>query len=148
MTHKRVRIIILYSNSTRAGFGAEGRGRKAVPVEGTSALNRPPTQKLFTKNSFQFIKAAGEGVSLTLPRSSSSTPTSATTFSLSTSNQRKEEALRPRLIIHFVTTLPGPGIGRNGNLESVAFALLSHLFSRQCQLQNHVWGRDMGRREL
>ena len=46
--------------STRAGFGAEGRGRKAVPVEGTSALTRPPTQKLFTKNSFQFIKGAGE----------------------------------------------------------------------------------------
>ena len=28
--------------------------------------------------------------------------------------------LRPRLIIHLVTTLPGPGIGRNGNLGSVA----------------------------
>ena len=74
VTHKQVRIIILYSNSTRAGFGAEGRGRKAVPVEGTSALNRPPTQKLFTKNSFQFIKAAREEFSLTLPQSSSFDP--------------------------------------------------------------------------
>ena len=57
-----------------SGFRRGRTREEAVPVEGTSALNRPPTQKLFTKNSFQFIKAAREGVSLTLPQSSSFDP--------------------------------------------------------------------------
>ena len=60
--------------STRAGFGADGRGRKRSRLRALSALNRPPTQKLFTKNSFQFIKAAREEFSLTLPQSSSFDP--------------------------------------------------------------------------
>ena len=75
-----------------------------------------------------------------MPRSSSLDPYISDHFPLLTSNKRKEEALRPRLIIHLVTSLPGPGIGRNGNLEMRRQALLSHLFSKQCQLQNHVWG--------
>ena len=57
-----------------SGFRRGRTREEAVPVEGTSALNRPPTQKTFTKNSFQFIKAAREGVSLTLPQSSSFDP--------------------------------------------------------------------------
>ena len=75
-----------------------------------------------------------------MPRSSSLDPYISDHFPLLMSNKRKEEALRPRLIIHLVTSLPGPGIGRNGNLEMRRQALLSHLFSKQCQLQNHVWG--------
>ena len=55
-----------------------------------------------------------------MPQSSSLDPYISDHFPLLTSNKRKEEALRPRLIIHLVTTLPGPGIGRNGNLGSVA----------------------------
>ena len=63
-----------FVRSVRERASARTEREEAVPVEGTSALNRPPTQKTFTKNSFQFIKAAREGVSLTLPQSSSFDP--------------------------------------------------------------------------
>ena len=67
-------FIHIIPNQYASGFRRGRTREEAVPVEGTSALNRPPTQKTFTKNSFQFIKAAREGVSLTLPRSSSFDP--------------------------------------------------------------------------
>ena len=55
-----------------------------------------------------------------MPRPSSLDPYIIDHFPLLTSNKRKEEALRLGLIIHLVTTLPEPGIGRNGILECVA----------------------------
>ena len=66
--------VIIFHDQYASGFRRGRTREEAVPVEGTSALNRPPTQKTFTKNSFQFIKAAREGVSLTLPQSSSFDP--------------------------------------------------------------------------
>ena len=46
--------------SVRERASARTEREEAVPVQGTSALNRAPTQENFTKNSFQFIKGAGE----------------------------------------------------------------------------------------
>ena len=46
--------------AVRERASARTEREEAVPVEGTSALNRAPTQKNFTKNSFQFIKGAEE----------------------------------------------------------------------------------------
>ena len=64
-------------------------------------------------------------MSLSLLASSSLDPYISDHFPLLTSNKRKEEALRPRLIIHLVTTLPGSGMGGNGNLGSVTKRFVS-----------------------
>ena len=106
--------------STRAGFGADGRGRKRSRLRALVPSTGRQLRRLSQKIVFNSSRQRGKNSLSPCHSPHLSTPTSATTFSLLTSNQRKEEALRPRLIIHLVTTLPGPGIGRNGNLESVA----------------------------
>ena len=75
-----------------------------------------------------------------MPRSSSLDPYISDHFPLLTSNKRKEEALRPRLIIHLVTTLQGPGMGRNGKLGSVTkrFCLICSLSS--ANFKTMFWG--------
>ena len=96
-SHKRIaRECIVPQGSTRAGFGADGRGRKRsrlrALVPSTGRQLRSFSQKIVFNSSRQRGKK-----SLSPCHSPHlSTPTSATTFSLLTSNKRKEEALRQR----------------------------------------------------
>ena len=46
--------------STRAGFGTDGRGRKRSRLRALSALNRPPSQKTFTRNKFNSSRQRGK----------------------------------------------------------------------------------------
>ena len=54
-------------------------------------------------------------------------------FHASNVKERKEVGPETETVICLVTTLPGPGLGRNGNLENVAKRFVS-VFSKQCLL--------------
>ena len=61
-------------------------------------------------------------------------------FHASNVKERKEVGSETnKTVICLVTILPGPGMGRNGDLENVAMRFVS-VFSKQCLLYTVFWG--------
>ena len=115
-------------------------GRGALPKlgRGPPAVKKAisPEQNQLCKEKISRLSCSGFPVF--------STPTSATTFSLLTSNERKEEALRRRRS----STLSPPyrGLGWEGTATWRASpSALSHFFSKQCQLHEPCLGAGHGK---
>ena len=82
--------------STRAGFGADGRGRKRSRLRALVPSTGRQLRSFSQKIVFNSPRQRGKNSLSPCHSPHLSTPTSATTFSLLTSNKRKEEALRQR----------------------------------------------------
>ena len=96
-SHKRIaRECIVPQGSTRAGFGADGRGRKRFRLRALVPSTGRQLRSFSQKIVFNSSRQRGKESLSPCHSPHFSTPTSATTFSLLTSNQRKEEALRRR----------------------------------------------------
>ena len=64
-------------------------------------------------------------------------------FHASNVQEKRKWASETETVICLVTVLPGPGLGRNGNLENVAKRFVS-VFSKQCLLHVPCLGAGHG----